>query len=92
MNFNDLAKAHVRTIVPAIVGLVITLALRAGVDLHGYAPFITTAVTAVYYSAARLAEEYVSPRFGWLLGVATKPKYARAADAVQTPRRRIRAT
>lgn len=77
MNFNNLAKAHVRTIVPAIVGLVITLALRAGLDLHGYAPEITTVVTALYYSAARLAEEYVSPRFGWLLGVAAKPHYSK---------------
>lgn len=77
MTATDIAKAHVRTIVPAIVGLVITLALRAGLDLHGYAPEITTVVTAVYYSAARLAEEYVSPRFGWLLGFASKPHYAK---------------
>lgn len=75
MNFNDVAKAHVRTVVPVLVGLVITLALRAGLDLHGYTPFITSACTAVYYSAARLAEEYVSPRFGWLLGVAAKARY-----------------
>lgn len=75
MNFSDLAKAHVRTVVPALVGLVVTLALRTGVDLHGYAPVITTVITAVYYSAARLAEEYVSPRFGWLLGVAAAPVY-----------------
>lgn len=75
MNFNDVAKAHVRTVVPVLVGLVITLALRTGLDLHGYAPEITSAVTALYYSAARLAEEYLSPRFGWLLGVAARPKY-----------------
>lgn len=77
MTFTDLAKAHVRTIVPAIVGLVITLALRQGVDLHGYAPELTTAVTSVYYSAARLAEHYLSPKFGWLLGVAAAPKYTK---------------
>jgi len=79
VNFNNIAKAHVRTVVPVLVGLVITLALRAGVDLHGYAPEITSAVTAVYYSLARLAEEYLSPRFGWLLGVAAKPHYTKTS-------------
>lgn len=75
MTFTDLAKAHVRTIVPILVGLVITLALRAGIDLHSYTPFVTSAVTAVYYSAARLAEHYLSPKFGYLLGVAQLPIY-----------------
>ena len=77
MTFTDLAKAHVRTIVPVLVGLVVTLALKAGVDLHGYASEITSAVTALYYSAARLAEHYLSPKFGWLLGVAAAPVYTK---------------
>lgn len=75
MNFTDLAKSYVRTIVPVLVGLVISLALRAGIDLHGYAPEVTAVVTAVYYCAARAAEHYLSPKFGWLLGVASLPKY-----------------
>lgn len=84
MTFTDLAKAHVRTIVPILVGLVITLALKSGVDLHGYAPEITSAVTAVYYSGARLAEHYLSPKFGWLLGVAAAPRYTASAPAKTT--------
>ena len=75
MTFTDLAKAHVRTIVPAVVGLVVTLALRQGVDLHGYAPELTTVITSVYYAVARCAEHYLDPRFGWLLGVAAAPAY-----------------
>lgn len=76
MTFTDLAKSHVRTIVPMVVGLVIALALRHGVDLHGYTPEITSVVSAVYYAVARAAEHYLSPKFGWLLGVAALPKYA----------------
>ena len=76
MTFTDLAKSYVRTVVPILVGLVISLALRAGVDLHGYGPEVTAVVTAAYYCVARAAEHYLSPRFGWLLGVAAPPKYA----------------
>lgn len=75
MTFTDLAKSYVRTVIPVLVGLVVSLALRAGIDLHGYTPEITGAVTAVYYMAARAAEHYLSPRYGWLLGVAAAPKY-----------------
>lgn len=77
MTFTDLAKSHVRTVVPMVVGLVIALALKQGIDLHGYTPEITSAVSAVYYSLARAAEHYLSPKFGWLLGVASLPKYTK---------------
>lgn len=82
MNLSDLAKSYVRTVVPIIVGLVISLGLRAGVNLHGYAPEITAAVTALYYGLARLLEAKLSPAFGWLLGYASPPKYAPATPAV----------
>lgn len=75
MTVTDLAKSYVRTVVPIVVGLVVTLGLRAGLDLHGYTPVITAAVTALYYAAARAAEHYLSPKFGWLLGLAGAPKY-----------------
>lgn len=72
---NALVKSLARTVVPFVVGAVITLALKAGVDLHGYAPELTVAVGAVYYALVRVAEQYVSEHFGWLLGVAAKPVY-----------------
>lgn len=76
MTLTDLAKSYVRTIVPAVVGAIIAWALHHGHDIHGYEAQITAVVTAAYYGVARLLEHYVSPRFGWLLGVATAPAYA----------------
>lgn len=76
MTLSDLAKSHVRTVVPFLVGLAISLGLRAGVDLHGYTAELTVGAGWLWYGAARLLEHYVSPKFGWLLGVATAPAYA----------------
>jgi len=78
VKISDLAKSYVRTIVPLAVGLIITLGIRAGVDLHGYSSLIDSAVTAVYYIGVRALEHYVDGRFGWLLGVAAAPKYKAA--------------
>lgn len=75
-DITDLAKSYVRTVVPVIVGLVISLSLRAGFDIHGYTPEITSGVTFIYYAAARALEHYAGPRFGWLLGWAGRPLYA----------------
>jgi hypothetical protein len=78
MTFTDLAKSYVRTIVPAVVGAIIAWALHHGHDIHGYEAQLTVVITAGYYGLARLLEHYVSPKFGWLLGAATAPKYAAA--------------
>ncbi|MFB7742481.1 hypothetical protein [Streptomyces sp. NPDC056132] len=66
-----------RTGVPAAVGWLIALALRHGIDLDATAltGVLTPLVTFAYYAVFRLAEEHVSPRFGWLLGYARPPKY-----------------
>lgn len=78
---NDLAKSHVRTVVPFVVGMVISLLLRAGIDVHGYAPEISVAVGYLYYALVRLAERNWSPKFGWLLGAIGAPKYRPAKKA-----------
>jgi hypothetical protein len=75
MTFTDLAKSFARTVIPYLVGLVIAQAFRVGLDLHGYEAQVTVAVGTVYYAAVRLAEHYLSLRFGWLLGVAAPPIY-----------------
>jgi hypothetical protein len=75
VNLTNLARSYVRTVVPVVVGLVVSLALRAGVDLNGWTPEITAAVTFLYYALARYLEEHVSGQFGWLLGSATPPHY-----------------
>lgn len=73
---NDYLTSLARTVVPIVVGLVVSLALRAGVDVHGYAPEITAAVSAGYYAAVHYVERFVDPRAGWLLGVAKSPAYS----------------
>ena len=67
-----------RTLVPIIAGALITWAVNAGIELDPeLAPtlntLLTATFTAAYYLAARLLERYVSPRFGWLLGLAQQP-------------------
>jgi hypothetical protein len=85
MTLMDYAKANVRTIVPFIVGAIITYALKRGVDLHGYAFALTTVVGAVYYAVVRALERYVTPKFGWLLGLAQQPVYAKVSTRKDRP-------
>ncbi|WP_432034413.1 hypothetical protein [Streptomyces antibioticus] len=65
--------------VPAAVGWLVALALRHGLDLDAAA--VTGVLTPVagfaYYVVFRLAEEHLSPRFGWLLGFARPPQYSK---------------
>lgn len=70
----------VRTYVPWIVGAIIGWLISLGVPLD---PEVETSLTAVimlaasiiYYALARLAETYVSPKLGRLLGSAKAPTY-----------------
>lgn len=66
-----------RTGVPTAVGWLVTVALRHGLDLDATAVtgVLTPVATFSYYGVFRLAEEHLSPRFGWLLGYARPPKY-----------------
>lgn len=71
----------VRTLVPIIVGAVIGWAVTQGIALDDQFEIaltlvITGAFQGVYYIGVRLLEQYVTPRFGWLLGVARQPAYA----------------
>jgi hypothetical protein len=67
----------VRTIVPLIVGVIITKAAQVGFDLPEAAVTDVTVaiVSGAYAVAARLLERYVSPKFGWLFGIAKEPVY-----------------
>lgn len=70
----------VRTFVPIVVGAVIGGFVAAGIELDpGVEPALIVAVTAafqgLYYLVVRLFEKYVSPKFGWLLGLAKEPEY-----------------
>lgn len=68
----------VRTIVPLVVGGVLSLAVAINVPLDPefetlLAALLTALLTALYYVAVRLFETYISPKLGWLLGYAKSP-------------------
>lgn len=67
----------VRTVVPLVVGWLLAqpVIAQAGITEEQATTAVTVAVQAVYYLVARLFEHYVSPRFGWLLGLARRPSY-----------------
>lgn len=73
----NLYASLLRTGVPAAVGWLVAVAFRHGLDLDASAVtgVLTPVVTFSYYGVFRFAEEYLSPRFGWLLGYARPPKY-----------------
>lgn len=67
-----------RTLVPIIAGALIAWAVSLGIELDPefsttLTIFLTAVFSAVYYLAARLLERYVSPKLGWLLGLAQQP-------------------
>lgn len=71
----------VRTLTPIIVGAVVGWITTAGITLDSeFQAALTVVVSGVfsglYYVAARLLETYVTPKFGWLLGLAKAPEYA----------------
>lgn len=86
-----LLPSLVRTLVPLIVGWVLSLPLTPVVlDVlavttadagRAVTAAATAVITAVYYVAVRWLETHGRPRLGWLLGWAAQPTdYAAAAD------------
>ena len=68
----------VRTIVPVVVGIIITALANAGLDLSEglVTEVVATVVITAYYAIVRLLETRVAPAWGWLLGVAKVPEYS----------------
>jgi len=79
--FNTQVVSLIRTIVPLIVGQILTWAAAQGIiDSTGQVSallivILTTAFTTAYYTIARYLETFVSSKFGWLLGAAKAPNY-----------------
>ncbi|GAA1161836.1 hypothetical protein F4556_005066 [Kitasatospora gansuensis] len=73
----NLYASLVRTGVPALVGWLVVTAARYGLDLDptALAGVLLPVVSFAYYALFRLAEHFVSPRWGWLLGYAKPPAY-----------------
>jgi hypothetical protein len=68
----------VRTVVPLIVGWLLSIPVVAGLGLSDeqLAGFVTAIVATIYYITARFAERRW-PQLGVLLGSAKQPAYAR---------------
>jgi hypothetical protein len=66
----------IRTIVPWVVAWAGPVATEwFGLSSGELTTGATVLVGAGYYVGVRLAERYLSPKFGWLLGVAKQPEY-----------------
>ena len=71
----------IRTVVPIIVGQLMTwLATKGVLDASGEVSALlitlfTIVFTTAYYALARWLETYISTKFGWLLGVPKPPQY-----------------
>lgn len=68
----------IRTIVPLVVGLIVSGAARIGlgIDEGIVSQLVTVVVTTLYYACVRLLEERVGPAWGWLVGYARVPRYS----------------
>lgn len=69
----------VRTLVPLIGGGIITWLVSLGIDLDdqlstALTVFLYAVFSGAYYIVVRLFETYVSPKLGWLLGLAKAPQ------------------
>lgn len=82
----DLFIGIARTASPMIAGYVISLFAMAGLELSPEQQvqvsfLVFSAISLLYYVLARVCEEYVSPKFGWLLGVAKTPDYTKTLES-----------
>lgn len=77
MNTNDIIISTIRTVVPALVGILIGQAARVGIDIDSQAltAVLTSVLVGVYYIVVR-ALGNKDPRFEWLLGSPKTPTYS----------------
>jgi hypothetical protein len=80
----NLFVSFLRTGIPSLVGWLVSLAAAHGLDLDEgvLAGGVTPIATVTYYGMFRLAEQHLSPKFGWLLGYARPPAYESAPLAL----------
>ena len=93
-----LLPSLLRTVVPIVVGVVITVLTGVGLeaDSNWVTGGVTAAVTAAYYVAFRIVEritekaggpEWIRVAAGALLGYAKPPNYVKTNDAAELIRR-----
>lgn len=79
-NAKSLGLSIVRTFIPVLVGVAVTVLTGAGAEDDGtlrenVAALVTLTVTTVYYGVVRLLEQHASRYFGWFLGAPKAPEY-----------------
>jgi hypothetical protein len=91
-----LLTSIVRTITPVVVGGVVSWFTSKGIevdpDLQATLTLVIAfAATAIYYTLIRLLETYVTPKLGWLLGVAKAPAAYTAESPAKATERELTA-
>lgn len=83
----QLTPSLVRTLVPIIVGYLVSLAARHGWHLNddNASALITAGVSFVYYAVVRVLEVHCNEQMGWLLGLAKAPAYSPAEPPASAP-------
>lgn len=71
----DLLTSVKRTFVPIVVALLMSTFLGGYIPMAELQLLATAIVSTGYYVVARVAEKHVSPKFGFLLGAQSAPKY-----------------
>lgn len=86
-DLRSFAPSVIRTSVPFVVSVVIgwPVAEQLGIDEGQATVAATAAVGGVYWLIARLVEQYVYPKAGWLLGYASAPVYVTPKVSGGTP-------
>ena len=85
---HTLVQSIIRTFTPVAVGGILGWLASAGIEADpelesALGAAFTAAGTAIYYVIARVLEVHVSPKFGWLLGLAKSPDgYSEGAPPV----------
>jgi hypothetical protein len=76
-DLKSFAPSVVRTVVPLVVGYFSAWPVAGALGLQDeqITSLVTAVVTGLYYLLVRLAETYVMPQLGWLLGFASPPVY-----------------
>lgn len=80
---DKIAVSVVRTVTPWVVGFLVTLLAKAGLEWKpSPEAFLITSqvVSAVFYTIVRIAEVHLSPVYGWLIGAKGAPKYVVPTD------------
>lgn len=78
----DLFDSLIRTYVPWLAGVLIGWLVSLGVPLDPEVEVQVTlalmgAASVLWYALVRVFEVYVSPKFGWLLGLGKQPEYVK---------------